>query len=64
MPETLTDHWIDNMDFDRLPWWVDRLGVTPDEIAEIGLREAIKEAIASDDHRIQAGREIAESMLF
>lgn len=55
---TLTDIFVDGLDFDRLEYWVDRLGVTSDEIAELGLREAIKVRVVSDDHGIQAKREV------
>ena len=64
MLETLTDHWVDGMDFDRLPYWVDILGVTTDDIHLLGLREALKLRVVSDDYGIQAEREVITETVF
>lgn len=62
--ESLTDAWIDGMDFERLPWWVETLGVSQDDIHLLGVREAIKLRVVSDDHGIQADRPLIESECF
>lgn len=61
---TLTDIFIDGMDFDRIEWWVGRLGVTLEDIAVWGLREALKLRVVSDDIGIQADREVIKSVPF
>lgn len=64
MPETLTDIFIDGLEFDRIEAWVEILGVAPEDIAVWGLREALKLRVVSDDHGIQSDRELITSTPF
>jgi len=61
---TVTDLFVDGLEFDRIEAWVNILGVTPDDIAVWGLREALKLRVVSDDYGIQADRPIIESVPF
>ena len=64
MPETLLDIWIDGLELDSLIWWSEKLEVQQSRIDVLGIREAIKEAIVSDDVGIQADRPVIESECF
>lgn len=64
MPETLTDHWIDSLELDSLIYWADKLSVTHDDIDSLGLREAVKLRVWSDDHGVMPEFEVIETIPF
>lgn len=54
MPETITANFVDNMEFDRFPWWFKKLEVTEAEIAELGPSEALKQGIVRRNETVQS----------
>lgn len=60
----MTDWFVDGLELDSLIFWSERLGVTQEDIDLLGLRDAVKLRVWSDDHGVMPEFEVITSVPF